>query len=120
MICPLKIVVAALESVYTAKLCGIPESLLLKLTVTFAPAGTVIVFLSNARFCAARSIVIRCTVVEPGAVFVVMLEFDVVVEDACDDVQAARLTRTRTDMRISPNPNLFFKETPPNPRNIKA
>jgi hypothetical protein len=48
------------------------------------------------------------------------LEFDVVVEDACDDVQAARLTRTRTNMRISPNPNLFFKETPPNPRNIKA
>ena len=50
---PLKMVVVAEESVYTAKLCGIPESMLSKFTVTCAPAGTVIVLVSKAMFWAA-------------------------------------------------------------------
>ncbi len=57
MILPTKIAVVADESVYTARLCEMPLSLLLKFTVTFAPAGTVIVFLSKAMFCATRSTV---------------------------------------------------------------
>ena len=40
-------VVVADESVYTEKVCGIPLSLLSKLTVTCAPAGTVSVLWLN-------------------------------------------------------------------------
>jgi hypothetical protein len=46
----LKRFVAADESVYSAKLCGTPASLLVKVIVTDAPAGTVIVDVLNARF----------------------------------------------------------------------
>jgi len=45
---PTKTEVPAPESVYRAKLCGIPLSLLLKLRVTLAFTGTVMVDLSNA------------------------------------------------------------------------
>jgi len=45
---PTKIEVPAPESVYRAKLCGMPLSLLLKLRVTLAFTGTVMVDLSNA------------------------------------------------------------------------
>ncbi len=45
---------------YTAKLWGMPESLLSKFTVTAAPAGTLIVFKLNALFWAIRSIVTDC------------------------------------------------------------
>ena len=53
---PTNIEVEALEFVYNAKLWG-ALSLLSKFIVTFAPAGTVIVPLSNAIFCAMRFIV---------------------------------------------------------------
>ena len=47
---------------------GTPESILLKWTVTVAPAGTVIVLLSNARFWAVRS----TEAAPPAAVVAVM------------------------------------------------
>jgi hypothetical protein len=50
MICPTKIGIEAEESVYAAKLWGIPLSWLLKLIVTLPPAGTVSVLLSKAMF----------------------------------------------------------------------
>jgi hypothetical protein len=49
-IVPLKIAVAAEASVYRAKLCGTPESLLVKVIVTADPAGTVMVLMSNFMF----------------------------------------------------------------------
>lgn len=51
----MKIAVDAVGSVYTAKLRGMLWSWLLKVTVTCAPAGTVIELLSNARFWAVSS-----------------------------------------------------------------
>ncbi len=47
---PVKSGVFAVESVYSEKLCIIPESLFVKLIVTLAPGGTTIVLVSNARF----------------------------------------------------------------------
>jgi hypothetical protein len=57
MICPIKIDVTAPELVYNEKLCGIPASWLSKFIFTVAPAGTVILFLSKARFFAESAIV---------------------------------------------------------------
>ena len=93
MMLPTNIDVAALELVYTAKLCGTAASMLLKFTVTFAPAGTVIVPVLNARFCATKSmvtaddeVVVGGTVVVGGVVvvdgFVVVGGAVVVVEGA--------------------------------------
>ena len=56
IVCPLNIIVAPLEFVYSAKLWGM-FSLLAKFIVTLAPAGTVIVLLSKARLSATRSMV---------------------------------------------------------------
>ncbi len=58
---PLKIVVVALWLVYTEKVWEIPESILLRFTVTVAPAGTEMVLRLKARFCA-----VRLTVMEPA------------------------------------------------------
>ncbi len=66
IICPTKIDCEALESVYTAKLCGIPLSILLKLMVTCAPAGTVMVLILKAIFCATRFRVVPPPGEEPG------------------------------------------------------
>ncbi len=68
---PTNIDVAALELVYTAKLCGTAASMLLKFTVTFAPAGTVIVPILNARFCATKSMVTADDEVVVGGTVVV-------------------------------------------------
>jgi hypothetical protein len=57
MALPLKMTTVAVLSVYTEKLWSLASSLLLKLTVTTTPFGTVIVFLSNCKFWAVRSIV---------------------------------------------------------------
>jgi hypothetical protein len=63
MTCPVNMAVVAEEFVYTAKLCGMPESWLSKFTVTDAPAGTVIVLKLNAILCAIRSMVTLWAVV---------------------------------------------------------
>ena len=76
----------ALESLYRAKLCG-TLSLFWKLMVTLAPAGTVMVPMLNAMFCAVRSIVTGCPPVEVVEEVLVLVEVAVVVwEVVVDDV----------------------------------
>jgi hypothetical protein len=62
---PINIDVAALEFVYSAKLCG-ALSLFVKFIVTAAPAGTVIVVLSNTKFSVVRLMETLCIDVGGG------------------------------------------------------
>jgi hypothetical protein len=62
---PINIDVAALEFVYSAKLCG-ALSLFVKFMVTAAPAGTVIVVLSNTKFSVVRLMETLCIDVGGG------------------------------------------------------
>ena len=86
-ISPLKIAgVGALESLYRAKLCG-TLSLFWKLMVTLAPAGTVMVLILKAIFCAVRSMVTGCPAVDVVDVVLVLVEVVVMVwEVVVDDV----------------------------------
>ena len=91
--------------------------MLLKLTVTFAPAGTVIVFVSKAMFCATRSTVIFCPGAEVDVVLVVPVMTEVdddIVDDVVEEVQATRQTTVRTVIKIITTLKFFFKITPLN------
>jgi hypothetical protein len=107
-IAPLKMDLLAEASVYRAKLCGTPDSLLVKVIVTADPAGTVIVLLSNCMFCAVRVMAaawpaplgVVCTAVVPFAGVIVALVEGVLAHPARSVLQSNRLATAITRMYL--------------------